>query len=241
MGHGARYRTGLRRHRRGRTDHRRRLKLLKSGKPRAVVRRSLRNTRVQIVAFDPDGDRVTAQAEALELADRGWTGSGANCPAAYLTGYLAGARAVEAGVAEAVLDIGDHAPSPGSNVFAALRGLLDAGVDVPHGEAVLPSARRLRGEHIDDGTPDAFDSVLEALGGDPVGVRAEADDEPPIGTGGDGGDASGEADADEAGTDGADTDEAADDETTGDAETAEADQAPKADEADEADRPDEEE
>lgn len=173
MAHGPRYRTGLRRQREGRTDYRRRLKLLKSGKPRAVVRRSLRNTRVQLVAFDPEGDRVLAQAEARELADHGWDCSGSSCPAAYLTGFLAGTRAVEAGVEEAVLDIGDHAPSPGSNIFGALAGLLDAGVDIPHGEQVLPDAYRLRGEHAggdgggagDGGARDAFERVLQALGG----------------------------------------------------------------------------
>lgn len=185
MSQGPRYRTGLHRHREGRTDHRHRLKLIKSGKPRAVVRRSLRDTRVQLVVYRADGDRVAAQATAGELSDHGWNGSGSNCPAAYLTGFLAGTRAADAGITDAVLDIGDHAPSPGSNIFAALRGLIDAGVDVPHGDQVLPSARRLRGEHIDDGTPDEFDRVLEALGGDPVGVRAEAEQEPAPGAPGD--------------------------------------------------------
>lgn len=165
MGHGPRHRTGLHRHRSGDTDYRRRLKLLKSGKPRAVVRRSLRDTRVQLVTYDAEGDEIQAQAEARELADLGWEGHGSNCPAAYLTGYLAGTRAVEAGVDEAVLDIGDHAPSPGSNVFAALKGLVDAGVDIPHGEDVVPDEERLQGAHIDEAVPDQVEAVRDAIDG----------------------------------------------------------------------------
>lgn len=165
MGQGPRFGLGLHRHREGKTDYRQRLKLIKSGKPRAVVRRSNRNTQVQLVLFDPDGDRIEASAGSRELAEHGWTGPGSNCPASYLTGYLAGQRAVEAGLEEAVLDIGESAPSPGSNVFAVLQGLVDAGVEIPHGEEVVPAEERLRGEHIDEETVDEFETVKDAITG----------------------------------------------------------------------------
>lgn len=165
MGQGPRFGLGLHRHREGKTDYRRRLKLIKSGKPRAVVRRSSRNTQVQLVTFDPEGDRIEAAAGSGELADHGWSGSGSNCPASYLTGLLAGHRAVEAGLEEAVLDIGENAPSPGSNVFAVLKGLVDAGVEIPHGEEVVPAEERLRGEHIDDDTVDEFETARGSITG----------------------------------------------------------------------------
>ena len=66
-----------------------------------------------------------------------------NLPAAYLTGYLAGKRASEKGMNDAVLDIGLKEPAKGAAVFAALKGMLDAGLEIPHGKEVLPPKDRL--------------------------------------------------------------------------------------------------
>jgi len=41
-----------------------------------------------------------------------------------------------------------RSPTPQANAFAALKGALDAGLQIPRGEGVLPSEERLRGEHI---------------------------------------------------------------------------------------------
>lgn len=163
MGHGPRFRVARRRRREGKTDYRRRINLLKSREVRAVVRRSERNLRIQFVTFDPKGDRTIASAQGLELEKFGWKGSVSNTPAAYLTGYLAGKRAISAGVKKAVLDIGLHAPTKGSRVFASLKGLLDAGIDIPHGEEVLPSEERIKGEHIDESIKDQFEATKASL------------------------------------------------------------------------------
>lgn len=165
MAQGPRHRVPHRRRREGRTDYRNRLALLKSGKTRAVVRKKNRNTIVQFIDYDPEGDIVRAQATAHELEGLGWTEHTGNLPAAYLTGLLAGVRAAEAGIEEAVLDIGLHDPNPGSAVFSALKGTLDAGIDVPHGEGVLPEDERARGAHISEETEDMTveikDEILE--------------------------------------------------------------------------------
>jgi large subunit ribosomal protein L18 len=95
------------------------------------------------------GDRVLVSADSNELAKRfGWLGSGSNLPAAYLTGLLCGFKALASGVKEAVLDIGLRSPTRGSRVFAALKGVLDAGVLVPHDAGILPSEERIQGQHI---------------------------------------------------------------------------------------------
>lgn len=166
MAHGPRYRVARRRRREGKTDYRRRIGLLKSRQPRAVIRRSLRNFRIQFVEFDPKGDRIIAAAEGVELGKYGWKGSFSNTPAAYLTGYLAGKRAVKAGVERAVLDIGLQTPAKGSRIFASLKGLLDAGIDIPHGEEVLPSEERIRGDHIDENIKNQFEAVKASLEGE---------------------------------------------------------------------------
>ncbi len=160
---GPHYRVTFRRRREGRTDYRTRSKLLRSGMPRAVVRKTLNQTLVQIIQAEATGDRVLASAVSHDLREQGWAVGTGNLPAAYLTGFLAGKRAFAKGVKSAVLDLGLQKPSKGGRVFAALQGLVDAGVQVPHSPEVLPSKDRVRGAHISEGVAKAFDDVKKKL------------------------------------------------------------------------------
>ncbi len=149
MGRGPRYRVPWRRRREGKTNYYKRIKLVISGKPRFVVRRTNKYIIVQVIEARIEGDRVIAAAHSRELVKKyGWLGGTKNTSAAYLTGLLAGFRALKAGVAEAVLDIGLARPVPGARVFAALKGGLEAGLEIPHSEEILPPIERIRGEHI---------------------------------------------------------------------------------------------
>jgi len=149
MAHGPRYVVKYRRHREGKTDYRKRLKLLLSGKPRLVVRRSLNNFVVQTVLYEPDGDRVMVTVHSKYLYKKfGWLGHRGNVPTAYLTGLVAGFKSILKGINEAILDIGRQRKSKGGSLFAALKGAIDAGMKIPHGEDILPSEDRIRGEHI---------------------------------------------------------------------------------------------
>ncbi|MCD6408924.1 MAG: 50S ribosomal protein L18 [Candidatus Verstraetearchaeota archaeon] len=148
MARGPRYKVPFRRRREGKTNYRKRLKLLLSGLPRLVVRGSLKHFTAQFIEARVGGDVVLASAHSSELKKYGWKAPCGNLPAAYLTGLLAGIRAMKKGITKAVLDIGLHRPTKGARVFAALQGALDAGVEVPHGEEILPSEERIRGEHI---------------------------------------------------------------------------------------------
>ena len=143
-----RYQVPFRRRRQGKTDYRQRLRLLKSGKPRVVIRRSNKNIRVQFVVYDSNGDRVVSSVIGNDLRQYGWDGSLNNMPASYLIGLLAGKRALTNDISESVLDIGQHESIHKANIYGVLKGVLDAGVDVPHGEAVIPDEARLNGEHI---------------------------------------------------------------------------------------------
>lgn len=156
MARSGRYKVKFRRRREGKTDYLKRLALLKSRKPRVVVRRTNRYVIVQFVRFREEGDEVMAYAFSKELERYGWIYGGKNLPAAYLTGYLAGLRARKAGISEAILDIGRFPSTRGSRLYAALKGVLDAGVEVPHSDEILPDEERIRGEHI-----SSFASKLE--------------------------------------------------------------------------------
>jgi len=145
---GPRYAVPYRRRREGRTDYKLRRALVRSGKPRAVVRLTNKYVIVQVSEADIRGDIVRASASSRELAKLGWKGGAGNLPAAYLTGVLAARRAVDRGVKEAVLDIGLRGPTKGSKVFAALKGLADSGLIVPHSDGPLPPMERINGSHI---------------------------------------------------------------------------------------------
>ena len=149
MGHGPRYKVPKRRRREGKTNYYKRYKMILSGKPRFVVRRTLNYIIVQVVKAFPQGDITMVAAHSRELMKKyGWKAPGDNTPAAYLTGLLAGLRALKAGIKYAIPDIGLHRPTKGSRVFAAIKGGLDAGLEIPHSEEVLPTEDRIRGEHI---------------------------------------------------------------------------------------------
>ena len=157
MATGPRYRVAFRRRREGKTDYHQRLRLIVSRKPRLVVRGSLGDYVAQIVVTKPEGDQVLAAASAKELAKAfGYKGAPKNTSAAYLTGMLAGLKAKEAGVDEAILDIGLATNRKGSKVYAALKGAIDAGLDIPCSEDVFPSDDRIRGEHVAGNTKSTF-------------------------------------------------------------------------------------
>jgi large subunit ribosomal protein L18 len=151
MATGPRYRVPFRRRREGKTNYRSRRALVLSKVPRLVVRLTLKHAIVQVIEAESIGDRVIVSAHSRELAKTyGWLSSGGNVPSAYLTGLLCGFKAKANGVEKAFLDIGLHIPSKGTRIFAALKGVLDAGVEVPHSEDILPDETRISGQHIAD-------------------------------------------------------------------------------------------
>ena len=172
MATGPRYKVPFRRRRENRTDYYIRKKLLTSGELRAVVRRSSKNVNIQFVKFGMNGDSVITSATSIELKKLGWGHACSNIPAAYLTGYLAGTKAKKAGIEHAVLDIGMQTPARGAVLFAALAGLVDAGIEIPHGD-VLPSEERLNGSHIDESIASNVASVIEAVGGEKPKPKAK--------------------------------------------------------------------
>jgi len=165
MAKGPRSRVPFRRRREGRTDYRHRAALLRGGVARAVVRRSDRHIRVQLIEFRDGKDFVSVCAVSTELKKLGWIMSGKSTPGAYLTGLMAGRRAKEKGIEKAVLDIGLREPTKGAVVFAALKGLVDAGLEIPHSDEMLPSDERISGKHMKEGAAALFDGVKNKIGG----------------------------------------------------------------------------
>lgn len=137
-----------RRKRESKTNYKKRLALLKSGQNRLVIRKSSNMMTAQVINYHPDGDRIVVSATSAELRKLGWKMHKANLPSAYLTGLLLGMKAKKSKVSKAVLDLGLQIPIKGGKLFAALKGAVDAGMDISHYEDALPSAERVSGKHI---------------------------------------------------------------------------------------------
>jgi len=122
------------------------MKLLLGSKPRLVVRKSLKHITLQLIEFQPKGDKVLLTASSKELAKRGWKASTGNLSAAYLTGYLLAKKAKNA--VECVLDIGQYTSVKGCTLYSAAQGALDGGLKVPFSKEIAPDMKRIRGEHV---------------------------------------------------------------------------------------------
>jgi len=136
-----------RRKREGRTDYKKRLKMLVSGIPRLVIRQTNKNIIVQVVDYADNGDKVIVTCNSTELHKLGWKHATGNLPAAYLTGMLAAQKAKKKNVKKAIVDFGLQLKSS-SRLYAAVKGAKDNGLDIPASEEVFPSADRLSGKHI---------------------------------------------------------------------------------------------
>lgn len=166
MTQGPRYHVKPRRRREGLTDYRKRLRLLRSGKVRMVVRKSIKNTQIQLVEYKEGGDNILVSANSGELTSKyNWKFSTSTTPAAYLTGLLAGVRAKKKGISECVLDCGRHQPVTGSKIFASVKGIVDAGVECPYNEEKIPAEDRVMGKHLDGNVSTTVNEIKDKITG----------------------------------------------------------------------------
>ncbi|MFH1473717.1 MAG: 50S ribosomal protein L18 [Candidatus Aenigmatarchaeota archaeon] len=154
----------FKRRREKKTNYKKRLALLKSEKTRLVIRKSISNISIQFINFDTEGDKTVVTIVSTELKKLGWT-KGGNIPAAYLTGLLAGKKAKEKKIVEAILDLGLQTSTKGSRLYAALKGVLDSGVNIPHSESILPKEDRIKGKHISEDVAKQFEDVKKKIEG----------------------------------------------------------------------------
>lgn len=138
-------RTIPRRRKEGKTDYKLRLGLLKSGQARIVYRRTNRYIVGQIVNSEIAQDSIVVGVSSKDLLKLGWpkenAGSLKGLQASYLTGYLLGKKAK---IDKAIFDIGLQRNIHKSRLYAFLKGVIDAGVEIPHKEETLPTDEDLK-------------------------------------------------------------------------------------------------
>jgi len=136
----------LRRLREEKTNYKKRATMLVGKHDFVTVTISNENTQVQILKPEISGDRVIASAHSRYLLHKGWKGSRKSIPAAYLTGYLAGKKAIGSGAKDAILYTGTRKYT--QRIAAATKGLIDAGLKVPADSETFPPEERINGEHL---------------------------------------------------------------------------------------------
>ena len=168
MAKGRNQRLRFKRRRTAETDYQRRMRMLRGGMPRAVVRLSNTQVTCQLISYESSGDRVLASVTGKTLVDKHKWPSDASrksVPACYLAGMALGKSAIGSGHTGAILDIGLAASSRGNRAYAALRGMIEAGMEIPHSEDVLPSDDRVDGSHIGDGIAKAVATTKKSIEG----------------------------------------------------------------------------
>jgi len=139
-----------RRKRQGRTNYRKRLLLLQSRKPRLVIRKTNKQILLQLVEYAPGGDKVVFGVNSLALKKLGWAYSCKNLPACYLAGLMMAKKAIAKKANSAIVDAGLQSPVAGSRIYAAVKGVIDGGMNIPVSEEVFPPEERLNGKNIAD-------------------------------------------------------------------------------------------
>ena len=145
MAKNRKYTLGFKRKVTKKTNYKNRLELIKSKKIRIVIRPSLNNLLVQFVEYLPNGDHVLISIKSDHLKKLGWLAGRGNIPAAYLTGFYAGKLAKSRKIDEAILDMGHFVSSKGNRIYAALKGVIDAGINVPCSKEILPKEDAISG------------------------------------------------------------------------------------------------
>jgi len=129
------------------TDYKARLSLLESNKPRLVVRKTNRYIISQIVISEKAQDKVVVGLTSKNLLNRGWPknlqGSLKSREAAYLLGLMLGKEALKKKINDVILDLGIHRNIKKGRIYAVLKGVVEAGLKVPHSSEVLPTEELL--------------------------------------------------------------------------------------------------
>jgi len=141
-----------RRRRENKTDYLKRLKLLKSEKPRIVFRKTNKYIIAQYILSKEAQDKVNFGITSQELIKYGWPesakGSLKSLTASYLTGYLIGKRIIKNKLKEPIIDIGMIPALHKSKVYSFIKGVIDSGIKINCKKETFPDEERIKGEHL---------------------------------------------------------------------------------------------
>lgn len=149
------------------TDYGKRLKLLKSERPRLVFRKTNSAVIVQYVESVAAQDKAVFGVTSKALLKHGWPeafkGSLKSIPAAYLTGYLVAKKIAKEKLTTPIVDLGMQRTLYKTRVYAFIKGLIDAGLEVNCKEEAFPEDERISGASMKEDFTKTFEIIKSNL------------------------------------------------------------------------------
>jgi large subunit ribosomal protein L18 len=152
-----------RRRKENKTDYFKRLKLLKSGKPRIIFRKTNRYIIGQYITSEEAKDKIIMGITSKELIKYGWPskllGSLKSIPASYLTGYLIGKKIKKIKLENPILDSGMINMVDKSKIYSFIKGLIDSGIDLKCPEKLFPEEDVIVGNKLKNNFSEYFKKI----------------------------------------------------------------------------------
>lgn len=149
------------------TDYGKRLKLLKAERPRLVFRKTNSAVIVQYVTSEAAQDTVVFGVTSKALLKHGWPetfkGSLKSIPAAYLTGFLVAKKIAKEKLDTPIIDLGMQRTLYKTRVYAFIKGLIDAGLEVNCKEEAFPEDERIAGANMKEDFTKTFETIKSKL------------------------------------------------------------------------------
>lgn len=149
------------------TDYLKRIKLLKSGSPRVVFKKTNKYIIAQYVKSKEAQDKVEMGITSKILIKYGWQkefeGSLKSIPASYLTGLLIGKKILEKKLEKPIIDFGMIRVLHKNRAFAFLKGLKDSGIEVECKEEFFPNEDRIKGKHLKKDFSKMFEEIKSKI------------------------------------------------------------------------------
>ncbi|MBU4308430.1 MAG: 50S ribosomal protein L18 [Nanoarchaeota archaeon] len=145
-------RTIKRRRKENKTDYAKRIKFLKSEKPRIVFRKTNRYFIAQYVLSEEAKDKIIFGMNSKQLLKFGWPKESSNSlkaiPAAYLFGLLFGKNILDKKLETPIIDFGMQRVLHKTKLFGFLKGLKDSKMEIECDEEKFPEEERIKGSSL---------------------------------------------------------------------------------------------
>jgi len=149
------------RRRKNKTDYLKRLKLLKSEKPRIVFRKTNKFIISEYIISKEAQDATIIGLDSRKLKEYGWPekaqGSLKSITSSYLTGYLTGKTIIKRNLEMPILDTGMNRAIHKNKIYGFIKGLIDAGIKINCDKNFFPDESRIKGQHLKNKIP--FDEI----------------------------------------------------------------------------------
>ena len=160
-------RTQKKRRRQNKTDYKKRLKLLKSGAPRLIFRKTNKYFIAQYVLSEEAKDKIIFGFDSKILLKYGWPedfkGSLKSIPAAYLIGYLIGKKIIKDKLRHPIVDFGMIRTPHKTKVYGFLKGVIDSGIKIECKEQAFPEEDRIFGKNLKKDFSNKFKEIKSKL------------------------------------------------------------------------------